>query len=358
MMSKLKLSNVHKCFGASVILEDINLEIADGEFGVFVGPSGCGKSTLLRLIAGLDEVSGGEICIDGKVVNDVAPARRGVAMVFQSYALYPHMTDYQNMSFGLRLAKLDVRDIDAAVRSAAGKLHIDHLLDKKPKVLSGGQRQRVAIGRAIVRKPNVFLFDEPLSNLDAALRQELRIEIGVLVRELGVTAIYVTHDQVEAMTLGDRICLMNRGRVQQIATPREMYERPASTFVATFLGAPKMNLIAGKRVDDVIEAGPFRIPAGGGAREVFVGVRPEHVRFDEGGAETTVVASEPLGAETHLLVKTGGVELRMRAPGFDPRAPGSTVRVALDTEKVHVFERSEEGRRVEVTAVDAEGAGA
>ena len=208
-MSELRLSNVRKSFGKSVILEDINLEIADGELVVFVGPSGCGKSTLLRLIAGLDEVSGGEISIGGKVVNDVAPARRGVAMVFQSYALYPHMTVYQNMSFGLRLAKLEAADIDAAVRSAARKLHIEHLLDRKPKALSGGQKQRVAIGRAIVRKPNVFLFDEPLSNLDAALRCSMRYEFAKLHQELKTTMIYVTHDQIEAMTLAERIVVLS-----------------------------------------------------------------------------------------------------------------------------------------------------
>ncbi len=243
-MSALTLSNVGKIFGNSVILENINLEIADGELIVFVGPSGCGKSTLLRLIAGLDEVSGGEIDIGGKIVNDVAPARRGVAMVFQSYALYPHMTVYENMSFGLRLAKLQPREIDAAVRSAARKLHIDHLLDKRPRVLSGGQRQRVAIGRAIVRKPQVFLFDEPLSNLDAALRASMRYELAKLHGELKTTMIYVTHDQIEAMTLAKRIVVLSAGHIEQVGTPLELYRDPDNIFVAGFIGSPRMNFLA------------------------------------------------------------------------------------------------------------------
>ena len=239
-------SNVRKSFGTAVILEDINLEIADGELVVFVGPSGCGKSTLLRLIAGLDEVSGGEISIGGKIVNEVAPARRGVAMVFQSYALYPHMTVYQNMSFGLRLAKLDVPEIDAAVRSAARKLHIEHLLDRKPKALSGGQKQRVAIGRAIVRKPNVFLFDEPLSNLDAGLRASMRYELAKLHQELKTTMIYVTHDQIEAMTLAKRIVVLSAGRIEQVGTPMALYRDPDNIFVAGFIGSPRMNFLDAK----------------------------------------------------------------------------------------------------------------
>ena len=261
-MSELRLSNVRKCFGNSVILEDINLEIADGELVVFVGPSGCGKSTLLRLIAGLDEVSGGEISIGGKVVNDVAPARRGVAMVFQSYALYPHMTVYQNMSFGLRLAKLDAADIDAAVQSAARRLHIEHLLQRKPKALSGGQRQRVAIGRAIVRKPNVFLFDEPLSNLDAALRASMRYELAKLHQELKTTMIYVTHDQVEAMTLAKRIVVLSAGRVEQVGTPMDVYRDPDNIFVAGFIGSPRMNFIDAEIESIAPRRAVVRLPSG------------------------------------------------------------------------------------------------
>src|SRR6478752_8998347 len=242
-MGWLKLSNVGKAFDGTVVLEDINLEIADGEFLVFVGPSGCGKSTLLRIIAGLEETTGGEIAIDGHVVNGVAPARRGVAMVFQSYALYPHMTVRENMSFSLRLAKLDAAEIDARVQAAARKLHIDHLLDKKPRVLSGGQRQRVAIGRAIVRKPKVFLFDEPLSNLDAALRVQMRIELARLHDELAATMIYVTHDQVEAMTMADKIVVLQGGVVEQTGSPLELYHHPRNLFVAGFIGSPKMNFL-------------------------------------------------------------------------------------------------------------------
>ena len=261
-MSELRLSHVRKCFGDSVILEDINLEIADGELVVFVGPSGCGKSTLLRLIAGLDEVSGGEISIGGKAVNDVAPARRGVAMVFQSYALYPHMTVYQNMSFGLRLAKLEAADIDAAVRSAARKLHIEHLLDRKPKALSGGQKQRVAIGRAIVRKPNVFLFDEPLSNLDAALRASMRYELAKLHQELKTTMIYVTHDQVEAMTLAKRIVVLSAGRIEQVGTPMDVYSDPDNVFVAGFIGSPRMNFIDAEIQSIAPRRAVVRLPSG------------------------------------------------------------------------------------------------
>ena len=251
-MGWLRLSNVGKAFDGTVVLEDINLEIADGEFLVFVGPSGCGKSTLLRIIAGLEEATGGEIAIDGHVVNAVAPAHRGVAMVFQSYALYPHMTVRENMSFSLRLAKLDAAEIDARVQSAARKLHIDHLLDKKPRVLSGGQRQRVAIGRAIVRKPKVFLFDEPLSNLDAALRVSMRHEFAKLHQELKTTMIYVTHDQIEAMTLGGRIVVLSAGRIEQAGTPMELYNEPDNIFVAGFIGSPRMNFFDA----EVLETGP------------------------------------------------------------------------------------------------------
>jgi multiple sugar transport system ATP-binding protein len=340
-MSKLSLSNVRKCFGASVILEGINLEIADGEFVVFVGPSGCGKSTLLRLIAGLDEVSGGEISIDGKVVNDVAPARRAVAMVFQSYALYPHMTVYQNMSFGLRLAKLDVRDIDAAVQSAARKLHIEHLLDKKPKVLSGGQRQRVAIGRAIVRKPKVFLFDEPLSNLDAALRASMRYELAKLHQELKTTMIYVTHDQVEAMTLAKRIVVMSVGRIEQVGTPMELYNDPDNIFVARFIGSPRMNFLDAEIESIAPRRAVLRLPSGdaiAGAvdarsaqpgQRVTLGIRPEHfdarakanvlpvkVRFVERLGSVTIAYGNTAKTETEVIVQL---------PGDFEVSPGETI---------------------------------
>ena len=353
-MSKLRLSNVRKCFGASVILEDINLEIADGELVVFVGPSGCGKSTLLRLIAGLDEVSGGEISIGGKLVNDVAPARRGVAMVFQSYALYPHMTVYQNMSFGLRLAKLEAADIDAAVRSAARRLHIEHLLQRKPKALSGGQRQRVAIGRAIVRKPNVFLFDEPLSNLDAALRASMRYELAKLHQELKTTMIYVTHDQVEAMTLAKRIVVLSAGRVEQVGTPMEVYRDPDNIFVAGFIGSPRMNFIDAEIESIAPGRAVVRLPSGDtisaavdarstrpGTR-VTLGIRPEHfdaqsksnvlpvkVRFVECLGSVTVAYGTLAGTETEVTVQL---------PGDVEVGPGETIRPGPAPHACYLFD--------------------
>jgi multiple sugar transport system ATP-binding protein len=355
-MGWLRLSNVGKAFDGTVVLEDINLEIADGEFLVFVGPSGCGKSTLLRIIAGLEEATGGEIAIDGHVVNAVAPARRGVAMVFQSYALYPHMTVRENMSFGLRLAKLDAAEIDARVQSAARKLHIDHLLDKKPKVLSGGQRQRVAIGRAIVRKPKVFLFDEPLSNLDAALRVSMRHEFAKLHQELKTTMIYVTHDQIEAMTLGGRIVVLSAGRIEQAGTPMELYNEPDNIFVAGFIGSPRMNLFDA----EVLETGPHhtavRLRSGDIVRadvdvrparpgdNVTLGVRPEHfdprrtsnvlqikVRFVEPLGSVTVAYGALVGSDTEVIVQLAG-ELLVRS--------GETLQLGIEPRACHVFDRN------------------
>ncbi|MDQ3126661.1 MAG: sn-glycerol-3-phosphate ABC transporter ATP-binding protein UgpC, partial [Pseudomonadota bacterium] len=242
-MADVRLTGVTKRFGATEVLRGIDLEIADGEFVVFVGPSGCGKSTLLRTIAGLEDATGGDIAIGGRSVNDLGPSDRGIAMVFQSYALYPHMSVYQNMAFGLTLAKADKDEIDRRVRAAATVLNITDYLDRKPKALSGGQRQRVAIGRAIVREPDVFLFDEPLSNLDAALRVRMRYEFARLHEELKTTMVYVTHDQIEAMTLADRIVVLNAGLIEQVGKPMELYEHPANMFVAEFIGSPKMNLM-------------------------------------------------------------------------------------------------------------------
>ncbi|MFM7705994.1 MAG: ABC transporter ATP-binding protein, partial [Rubrivivax sp.] len=247
-MADVRLVKVCKSFGDVHVLRDIDLHILEGEFMVFVGPSGCGKSTLLRTIAGLEDITGGELSIGGRVVNDVPPAERGIAMVFQSYALYPHMNLYDNMAFGLQLAKVPAAEIDAAVQQAARILHIDHLLQRKPKDLSGGQRQRVAIGRAIVRQPQVFLFDEPLSNLDAALRVKMRVEFARLHEQLRTTMVYVTHDQVEAMTLADRIVVLSGGRIEQVGTPLELYEHPCNLFVAGFIGSPKMNLLSARFV--------------------------------------------------------------------------------------------------------------
>ena len=268
-MAGLILRNVAKSYEATKVIESIDLEIKDGEFVVFVGPSGCGKSTLLRMIAGLEEISSGTITIGDQIVNEVAPAKRGVSMVFQTYALYPHMTVYKNMAFGLKQAKTPKDEIDQRVRNAAEILEISSLLDRTPKALSGGQRQRVAIGRAIVREPEVFLFDEPLSNLDAALRVQTRIEIARLHERLGTTMIYVTHDQVEAMTLADKIVVLRDGNIEQIGSPIELYRNPSNMFVAQFIGSPKMNFFDS---DDLTDAGRALINSGAD----ILGIRPEH----------------------------------------------------------------------------------
>jgi len=337
-------------------LASVSIAVRKGELLVVVGPSGCGKSTTLRIIAGLEEADGGDVRIGGRSMKGVSPQDRDVAMVFQGYALYPQMTVRENVEFPLKMRKASLAERTRRADEAAAMLRLGPLMDRLPAELSGGERQRVAMGRAIVRRPRVFLFDEPLSNLDAALRQDLRIEIGALVRELGVTAIYVTHDQVEAMTLADRICVMQKGNVLQIAPPREIYEKPATRFVASFLGTPRMNLVAGRvssRERGEIEAGPFRLstsprPSLTGA--VVVGVRPEDVHLaaegDAGAARFEVVASEPLGAETHLVLRAGDVELRVRAPGFDPRPAGTAVFVTLDASRMHLFDADGAGKRL------------
>jgi len=335
-------------------LAGISIAVKKGELLVVVGPSGCGKSTSLRIVAGLEEADGGDVRIGGRSMNGVAPQDRDVAMVFQGYALYPQMSVRENIEFPLKMRKAAPADRRKRADEAAEMLHLGPLMDRLPSELSGGERQRVAMGRAIVRRPRVFLFDEPLSNLDAALRQDLRIEIGALVRELGVTSIYVTHDQVEAMTLADRICVMQKGHVLQIAPPREIYEAPATSFVATFLGTPRMNLIDGATDGDVITCGPFRIPKPAKASkipsQVVVGVRPEDVRLakegDAGAARFEVAVSEPLGAETHLVLRAGSVDLRVRAPGFDPRPPGTAVHVTIDATRIHLFDATATGQRL------------
>ncbi|HVJ95165.1 MAG TPA: ABC transporter ATP-binding protein, partial [Labilithrix sp.] len=311
------------------------------------------KSTTLRIVAGLEEADSGVVRIGGSPMTHVAPQERDVAMVFQGYALYPTMTVRENMEFPLKMRKVDRAERHKRVSEAAELLRLGRMLDRLPSELSGGERQRVAMGRAIVRRPRVFLFDEPLSNLDAALRQELRVELGVLVRELGVTAIYVTHDQVEAMTLADRICIMNKGEIQQVAPPRTIYEEPATSFVATFIGAPKMNLLEGVRTGDTISAGPFKLAARSGSllQERFViGVRPEDVRLvdasEEGAARFEVAVAEPLGAETNFVLRAGDVELRARAPGFDPRTKGASVFVSLLGARWHMFEVGDGGARI------------
>ncbi|MBL0405484.1 sn-glycerol-3-phosphate ABC transporter ATP-binding protein UgpC [Microvirga aerilata] len=355
-MADVVLKSVQKSFGKAKIIHGVDLGIRDGEFVVFVGPSGCGKSTLLRLIAGLEDITAGDLFIGGERVNDLAPARRGIAMVFQSYALYPHMNVYDNMAFGLELAKSSKGEIDRKVREAARMLQIEALLDRKPKQLSGGQRQRVAIGRAIVRDPKVFLFDEPLSNLDAALRVQTRIEIAKLHTDTRATMIYVTHDQVEAMTLADRIVVLNAGRIEQVGTPLDLYHRPANLFVAGFIGSPQMNFIeckvAGVGPDEVLVS----LPSGGTlsvpvlpdgvqtGEAVTLGIRPDHVRVSpRGSVGGRVELVEELG-ENHLLyVDAGqGRRLTVREPGDARHEVGSTVSLDLAREFCHLFRRSGE----------------
>jgi multiple sugar transport system ATP-binding protein len=342
-VAELRLRGVRKAFGATDVLRGIDLDIADGEFMVFVGPSGCGKSTLLRLIAGLDAADGGEIRIGGEPMDGVAPADRGVAMVFQSYALYPHMTVAQNLGFALRMAGRPRREIDAAVGRAAEILQLGPLLDRLPKALSGGQRQRVAIGRAIVRAPRVFLFDEPLSNLDAALRVQMRLELARLHRELGTTMVYVTHDQVEAMTLGDRIALFNGGHLEQAGPPLALYEHPRTRFVAGFLGQPQMNFLPAARLD----AGERRLFAGRDdaiAAGWTLGVRPEHLRL--GGADAPGLAGrverlEHIGdaALAWVAPAAGMAPLAVRLPPGDALpARDAPVRLQPLAGRVHAFD--------------------
>ncbi|HEY3537126.1 MAG TPA: sn-glycerol-3-phosphate ABC transporter ATP-binding protein UgpC [Trinickia sp.] len=357
-MASVTLRGIAKRYDENEVLRNVNLDIADGEFVVFVGPSGCGKSTLLRMIAGLEDISGGELTIDGARMNEVPPAKRGIAMVFQSYALYPHMSLYDNMAFGLKLAGTKKAEIEEAVRNAAKILHIDHLLDRKPKQLSGGQRQRVAIGRAITRKPKVFLFDEPLSNLDAALRVKMRLEFARLHDDLKTTMIYVTHDQVEAMTLADKIVVMSAGNVEQVGSPNRLYHAPANRFVAGFIGSPKMNFLAGvvqsSGADGVLvryETGEMQQVAvePRGVREgepVTVGVRPEHLHVraaggSEFGVAATVTAVESLGDAAYLYADSPVAPdgLIARIPPLERHERGEALRLGADPEHCHLFDQ-------------------
>jgi multiple sugar transport system ATP-binding protein len=351
------LSGVTKDFGEVRILHGIDLQIRDGEFMVFVGPSGCGKSTLLRVIAGLEEITSGQLKIGERVVNEVPPAERGIAMVFQSYALYPHMSLYDNMAFGLKLAKVPKAQIDREVQNAAKLLHIEHLLQRKPKDLSGGQRQRVAIGRAIVRKPQVFLFDEPLSNLDSALRVRMRYEFAKLHQDLKTTMVYVTHDQVEAMTLADRIVVLNAGRIEQVGTPMELYEHPDNVFVAGFIGSPRMNFLAGTIVE--ANAQGARVELAGGqtlqarvdaARAkagdpVRVGLRPEHLHPDlaDNGLEVGVTFVESLGSSTQAYCALPGAEeaLTCTIHGHGRLRDGMPLKLGIRPEDVYLFDAQE-----------------
>ncbi len=357
-MAAITMRDVHKAFGNVHVINGIDLDIQDKDFIVFVGPSGCGKSTLLRLVAGLEDITSGRMMFDGEEVNELAPAERGIAMVFQSYALYPHMSVYENMAFGLKLAKVEQNSVQERVRQAAEILQIEHLLDRKPKQLSGGQRQRVAIGRAIVRDPRVFLFDEPLSNLDAALRVQMRIEIAKLHNALDATMIYVTHDQVEAMTLADKIVVLNGGNVEQYGSPLELYHHPQNLFVAGFIGSPKMNFLEGEVASATGNAVTVSLPGGEQViasvatgdivlgDKVTLGVRPEHlidggVRDGEGGTEVKgkAIAVEHLGGETYAYLDRGGNDpLVIKADGNAKIATGETVPVGIRSETCYLFD--------------------
>ncbi|NBZ89759.1 ABC transporter ATP-binding protein [Stagnihabitans tardus] len=354
-MAGISLKGLRKSYGTAHVIKGVDIEIEEGEFCVFVGPSGCGKSTLLRMIAGLEDISGGDLTIDAKRVNDLPPSERGVAMVFQSYAIFPHMTVRENVAFGLTIAGASKEEKEAKVAEAARILQMEHLLDRRPSQLSGGQRQRVAIGRAIVRKPKVFLFDEPLSNLDAALRMDMRMEIGKLHHQLGATMIYVTHDQVEAMTLADKIVVLKEGRVMQIGAPMELYHNPANLFVAGFLGAPSMNFlevtVQGVTGDKALVSSPVlapievsakRGPFAPGARAIL-GLRPQYLSVAEGGQLSGKVAlTERLGSETVLDIETADGKSLVAALAQDAVFPiGTPVTLRFDAEKAHLFQPEE-----------------
>jgi multiple sugar transport system ATP-binding protein len=353
-MATLQLRNMRKSYGSFEVIKGVDLDIADREFVVFVGPSGCGKSTLLRMIAGLEEITAGDLMIDGKRVNRVGPADRGLAMVFQSYALYPHMTVRQNMAFALRLARVPKAERDRKVDEAARILQLEPYLERRPKDLSGGQRQRVAIGRAIVRQPKVFLFDEPLSNLDAALRGQMRIELSRLHEELDATMIYVTHDQIEAMTMADKIVVLRAGTVEQVGSPLELYHHPANLFVAGFIGSPRMNFLEAKVVEATSTGTSVSLPSGtrlpvpveGGAARVgdtvTLGIRPEGLRINPTGPITATVALvERLGGLTLLHVNAeGNQEISVQIEGSDPTRAHDQIRLAVDPLACHLFDQA------------------
>ncbi len=343
-MSTLALRGVKKTFGAATVIHGVDIDIADGEFVALVGPSGCGKSTLLRMIAGLEPISGGEIAIAGKIVNDLLPKERDIAMVFQNYALYPHMTVAQNMAFSMRLRRAPADVMRRKVAEAARILGLEALLDRRPAQLSGGQRQRVAMGRAIVRDPKVFLFDEPLSNLDAKLRVQMRAEIRLLHRRLGTTTVYVTHDQVEAMTMADKIVVLRDGRVEQAGAPLALYDAPANMFVAGFIGSPAMNFIPGTLQPGGVAAAGVLLPLAdapaGQGRDVVYGIRPEHVAIVPDGIEVEVTGVEPTGAETLLVTRLGDRELTSLVRDRVRVRPGERIRLWPDPAKAHVFAAS------------------
>jgi multiple sugar transport system ATP-binding protein len=350
-MASVSIRNVIKRFGETAVLHGVSIEIPDGSFTVLVGPSGCGKSTLLRMVAGLENISGGEVAIADKVVNQVPPKERDIAMVFQNYALYPHMTVRDNMAFSLTLAKKDKAFINERVGKAAGILGLTPLLERFPRQLSGGQRQRVAMGRCIVRDPQVFLFDEPLSNLDAKLRVAMRTEIKELHQRLKTTSVYVTHDQIEAMTMADQIVVMHDGRVEQIGSPLELYDRPANRFVAGFIGSPAMNFIDGRQQDGALVAGNgARLPIAGAqaandGRAMVYGIRPEHLDLADDGFEAEVVVIEPTGSETQLFARLGEQEIVAIFRERHEFAPGQKIRLKPRAPVAHLFDASS-GQRI------------
>ena len=354
-MEKLYMNSVYKSFDSTEVIHGVDLSVKDNEFAVFVGPSGCGKSTLLRLIAGLEDVNHGEISIEGERVEHLPPAKRGIAMVFQSYALYPHMTVFENMSFGLRLAKINKQTIQKKVQEAADTLQITELLQRKPKELSGGQRQRVAIGRAIVREPKIFLFDEPLSNLDAKLRVQMRIELTKLHQKLNATMIYVTHDQVEAMTMADKIVVLNEGNVEQIGSPLDLYNKPKNSFVAGFIGSPAMNFLDGsitgisnKEVEvqfgqkSKLKTNFIPLTNSKTGDSVKFGIRPEHCKLEGNGdcnITGKVFAVERLGGETYLYILSDeGTEMTVHAPGDRVVSEGEKITIGVNKLECHLFD--------------------
>ena len=360
-MADVTISNVRKSYGAVEVLRGIDVLVEDSEFVALVGPSGCGKSTLLRMIAGLEGISDGEIAIGGRVVNDIPPKKRDVAMVFQNYALYPHMTVAKNMGFALKLAGTPRDEIDQRVKAAANILDLTHLLDRLPKQLSGGQRQRVAMGRAIVRAPQVFLFDEPLSNLDAKLRVQMRAEIKALHQRLKTTTVYVTHDQVEAMTMADKIVVMRDGIVEQVGSPLDLYDRPANMFVAGFIGSPAMNFLEGNILDGVFVGDGLTHPLAGlpddlDGQSVVLGIRPEHIELADAGPAAAVVLTEQTGSETNIHLKLGANPLNCLAKGRIAVEPGQSVHLRMQPGKVHLFD-ARTGKRIQFDGEKSPGGG-
>ena len=353
-MAEVKVQGLKKSYGSTQVVHGLDLDITDGQFVVLVGPSGCGKSTLLRMIAGLESITDGQIRINDRVVNSLPPAERDIAMVFQNYALYPHKTVAANMAFSLRMRKMDKAEINKRVEHAAEILGLKEYLHRYPRALSGGQRQRVAMGRAIVRDPQVFLFDEPLSNLDAKLRIQMRAEIRELHQRLATTTIYVTHDQIEAMTMADQIVVMNAGNIEQIGAPLDLYDRPANTFVAGFIGAPSMNFLDGVIATSAeglhanVDGVPIAVPATDGLAEgqpVTLGVRPEDTMLTGDGVKGDIMVVEPTGSETHLVIRSNGRDFVSVVRERQAFSPGQSVAISADAAKIHLFER-DSGRRI------------